>query len=395
MSSGKIITIGLLWHSVRSGNLGIGALTVSNIELLRAACAETGVTPQFVVMGSREASPSYLDSEDVKASDIDTRFVLSPSGYWASLRSVDCIVDIGGGDSFTDIYGMKRFLFLWTTKWLATLRGLPLLLSPQTIGPFTRPLPRAMASYILKRADVVVARDPLSYEAAGALMGKECLRQSIDVAFALPYTPRKRRDGGQVEVGLNVSGLLFNGGYSGTNSFGLEVDYTELTRSLIRDLGQVQGVKIKLITHVVSNTMASDDDRVVADLLAREFPFVERVPDFASPSAAKSYISGLDLLIGARMHACIAAYSSGVAVVPIAYSRKFTGLFEAALGYSHGVPVKGWSTAKALEYLLGCVERRETLRIDVERGLEAVEERLDVYRATLRSFLAPMAGQRQ
>lgn len=43
----------------------------------------------------------------------------------------------------------------------------------------------------------------------------------------------------------------------------------------------------------------------------------------------------MDFFTGARMHACIAALSSGVPVYPIAYSRKFTGLFCDTLGYKH------------------------------------------------------------
>jgi hypothetical protein len=35
-------------------------------------------------------------------------------------------------------------------------------------------------------------------------------RQVVDVAFALPYTPRAKTPG-RLQVGLNVSGLLMNG----------------------------------------------------------------------------------------------------------------------------------------------------------------------------------------
>src|SRR4030042_4682892 len=41
------------------------------------------------------------------------------------------------------------------------------------------------------------------------------------------------------------------------------------------------------------------------------------------------YIIGLcDFFIGSRMHACIAALSQGIPAVGIAYSRKFSGVFE-------------------------------------------------------------------
>ena len=387
----QAINIGLLWHSVRSGNLGVGALTVSNIALLREACARLGLRPHFTVLGPREPSPVYVDEPDVAALDIDGRFMGSPSGYWRTLRALDCVVDIGAGDSFAEIYGAKRFGYLWLTKFLAVTRGLPLLMSPQTIGPFESEPWRKLAGYIMDRAEVVLARDPLSFKAASELARRTRIRESIDVAFALPFA-RRPRSGGPIEVGVNVSGLLFNGGYGGGNQYGLDVDYAALMRGYIAALTARPDVSVKLVTHVVSATMPVDDDGRVADLLAREFPAAERVPDFASPSEAKSYISGLDLLVAGRMHACIAAYSSGVPAIPIAYSRKFSGLFEGVLGYRHGVPVKGLSTDEALAYLTGALDRREALRAETEAGLRTVEEKLDVYRGELDAFLGRAAG---
>ena len=389
------IRIGLLWHSVRSGNLGVGALTVSNIALLREACARLGLNPHFVVLGPREASPAYVGGPDVEALDIDGRFMGSPSGYWRTLSGLDCIVDIGAGDSFAEIYGAKRFAYLWLTKYLAVTRGLPLLMSPQTIGPFEGEPWRRLAGYIMNRADVVLARDPLSFEAARALARRTRIAESIDVAFALPFERRERATGGPIEVGVNVSGLLFNGGYGGGNQYGLDVDYAELMRLYLAALTARDDVSVKLVTHVVSADLPVDDDGRVADRLAREFPKAERVPDFASPSAAKSYISGLDLLVAGRMHACIAAYSSGVPVIPVAYSRKFSGLFEGVLGYRHGVPVKGLSTDAALAYLNGALDRRQALAAEIEAGLKTVDARLDVYRAELDAFLGRAAAERR
>lgn len=389
----QTITIGLLWHSVRSGNLGVGALTVSNIVLLREACAALSLRPRFVVLGPRETGRLYVQEPDVEAVDIDGRFMSSPSGYWRTLRSLDCVVDIGAGDSFADIYGPKRFGYLWLTKFLAVMRGLPLLMSPQTIGPFLRQPWRRLAGYVMDRADAVLARDPLSHIAAGELAKRTRLRESIDVAFALPFERRRPADE-PINVGINVSGLLFNGGYGGGNQYGLDVHYADLMRAAIAALSARDDVTVRLLTHVVSTDLPVDDDGRVTDLLAREFPKVERVPDFATPSDAKSYISGLDLLIAGRMHACIAAYSSGVPVIPIAYSRKFSGLFEGVLGYRHGVPVKGWSTQQALEYLVTAVDRRGEIKREIETGLSFVEEKLDVYRDELRRFLRHSAERK-
>ena len=45
------IRIGLLWHSMNSDNLGVGALTVAHIVILREIAAGLGLDPQFGILG--------------------------------------------------------------------------------------------------------------------------------------------------------------------------------------------------------------------------------------------------------------------------------------------------------------------------------------------------------
>ncbi|WP_165843967.1 polysaccharide pyruvyl transferase family protein [Phenylobacterium kunshanense] len=293
------------------------------------------------------------------------------------------MLDIGGGDSFTDIYGPKRFGFLWLSKMMATARGKPLILSPQTIGPFTRQPQTFLASIAMTHARTVVARDPISFDVARKMAPRANVLQAVDVAFALPFERRSHNDGGKTEVGVNVSGLLFNGGYSGANEFGMQIDYADYTRKLLAALSARSDVAVRLLCHVNSDALPQDDDGRVAAKLAEAFPSVILVPKFASPSEAKSYISGLDFLVSGRMHACIAAFSSGVPVVPVAYSRKFAGLFEGVLSYPHLVPVKGLDTDEAVEFTLRKLDDRDAMKGDIARGSAGVEALLDRYRGEL------------
>lgn len=380
-ASSGAISIGLLWHSVNSGNLGVGALTVSNIALARRAAAMSGLTPRFHILGFVDAGvPHYVSGDDIDCLAITHPRQMLPGGaYWRTLQDLDCVLDIGGGDSFTDIYSFKRFAYMWLSKVVATARGLPLALSPQTIGPFTRQPQTMLAAGTLKRAAFIMARDPLSFDVARSMAPGTKVIQTVDVAFALPFERRQKIDPTVLEIGLNVSGLLFNGGYTGANEFGMQVDYADYTRRLIADLLKRPKTAVHLVCHVNSDLRPQDDDGRVADRLAAEFPGVVRVPSFDSPSAAKSYISGLDFLVAGRMHACIAAYSSGVPVVPVAYSRKFAGLFDSLLEYPHLVPVKGLDTDSALDFTLDRLNRRDALRQEIARGNTKIEALLGVY----------------
>lgn len=395
MSRTQEISIGLLWHSAGSGNLGVGALTIGNIISAKLAAEAVGLSPRFTILHfPSDLGHSYLAGEDIRIFQIDRKAMLSPSGFWAEVGKLDCILDIGAGDSFADIYGFKRFAFLWASKEMALLRGTPLLLSPQTIGPFTRQPYSAMAAHAMNGAYAVVARDPESMRAIATMAPRARAIQSVDIAFRLPFERPSRTPGGPLEIGVNVSGLLFNGGYGGANEYGLDVDYVDLMRRFIARQVARPNTRVHLICHVVSELLAADDDARVADKLAEEFPAAVRAPNFASPSDAKSYIAGLDFLVAGRMHACIAAYSAGVPVVPIAYSRKFSGLFGGVLGYPHQVPVKGLGTEEALAFIEASLEQREALAASIAEGQRVVEPALMAYDAVLRELFAHAAQRR-
>lgn len=389
----KNINIGLLWHSARSGNLGVGALTLANMAIVRAVAEELQLEPNFVIFGPRENSPFYLDEAVAPTFSISTKSMLSPSGYWKAIGAQDCVLDIGAGDSFADIYGPRRFAFLWATKMVAIARRVPLILSPQTIGPFDRQPYIRLTQAVLNRTDVVVVRDPMSLEAVHRLAPKAHAALAVDVAFALPYEDNSSLRGQvRTRVGVNVSGLLLNDAEGGRNRFGLSVDYGILMRRLIADLVTRPDIEVHLFTHCNHPNGGLDDDDVATDRIAAEFPVALRVPSFAGPSEAKSYISGLDFVVSGRMHACIAALSSGTPVVPIAYSRKFSGLFG-MLDYKWLVPVTGFDTETALSFIKDCLEERDVLAADSRRGLLKVEALLEVYREELRRVLRRVSGK--
>ena len=386
--------VGLLWHSPNSGNLGVGALTRANLKIARAIADELQLDAKFLIIGMRDDDPNYVTAEEADIYCVDGGNLLSPTGCWSVIGAQDCLLDIGAGDSFSEIYGMKRFFFLWLTKLYARMRGRPLVLSPQTIGPFTRTPYRQMASLALAGADVVVTRDRPSLDALGQLAPSTRGVLSVDVAFALDYEDQSGLRGGEkLRVGVNVSGMLFNEATNGRNRYGLSVDYALLMRQFIAGLAARPDVEVHLLTHVTASVPSWDDDSPVADLLASEFDGAIRVPNFASPSAAKSYISGLDFLVSGRMHACIAAFSAGTPVVPIAYSRKFSGLFG-VLGYPWIVPETGRDTSEALAYLNACLDRRAELVENIRCGMRGVDRYLDAYRDELRRVFAAAAKRR-
>jgi len=384
----RLVTVGLMWHSLGSGNLGVGALTESNIAIVRGVAEELGLRVRFIVLGTSESTVPELAAELAAAGhELQVRRIrVYRKDFRDAVRSCDLVLDIGEGDSFADIYGMQRFRFHWLSKNIVCWLGRPLILSPQTIGPFDGGLARMMAKQIMRRCTRVFARDNLSSAYLREIGMSGNVDEAIDVAFRLPFARTERAADGKVRVGINVSGLLFNGGYTGNNQFGLSIDYAATMRELLRQLTARPEVEVHLVSHVIEPHMPVEDDVTAARKLAEEFPGVIVAPTFKRPSEAKSYISGMDFFTGARMHACIAAFSSVVPVVPIAYSRKFNGLFG-TLGYTVLADGKKMRDAELVALVMQSLDRRDEIKPQVAAGVAQALERLKSYENTLRKQL--------
>ncbi len=389
-----VIRIGLAWQSITSSNLGVGALGLSQIGVARAAAARCGRELQFFEFCHSERDPQRAIECGIRLADplSPKRMLLSRSAALAQISACDLMLDIGAGDSFTDIYGPKRFMLLSFLKWCCLHVGTPLVMSPQTIGPFDSGWTRMIASSLMRRARRIFARDTLSMDYLRGEGIEANAEEAADVAFRLPFERQVAPADGRIHVGLNVSGLLYNGGYTGGNQFGLTVDYRDLIDQLVERLHSRDDVVLHLVGHVNSRELAVEDDYRICEQLVERFPRIVLAPRFETPSAAKGYISGLHFFTGARMHACIGAFSSGVPVVPMAYSRKFNGLFQ-SLGYTALADLRHGDTATALRQVTDGLATREALSAQVAAGNVLAQRKLQRYEDYLTELLEALDGR--
>ena len=190
MTEKSVITIGLLWHSVNSDNLGIGALTVSHIAMIDKVAHELGIAVRYKVLGWRDPRSAYIQRPDLDVTALQGRDLVRPGGLFAAIRQCDVVLDISTGDGFTDLYGPRRFVLGAFSRTVVLLARRPWILSPQTIGPFEREWTKFAAGLLMRRARKVVSRDDLTTEFLGEFGLGSKLVESTDVAFRLPCTQR-------------------------------------------------------------------------------------------------------------------------------------------------------------------------------------------------------------
>lgn len=218
-----------------------------------------------------------------------------------------------GGDNYCygDAYnyyldGMNRCLHrrgLKTVLWGCSVE-------PKTITPA---MEKDFARY-----DLIAARETISYECLKRFNPKTIL--ICDPAFHLEKAELPLPEGfipGRT-VGINLSPMI-------QKNETIPGITTENYKAMLEYILQQTDYSIALIPHVVQD---SNDDRVPLQQLYDTYEHTGRVLliEDCNCMQLKGYISRCVMFIGARTHATIAAYSTGVPTLAVGYSTKATGI---------------------------------------------------------------------
>ena len=336
-----------------------------------------------------------------------TRPTLNPNV--ADISRADLVLDISTGDGFSDIYGRKMFTIATSTKRMALRLGSPLVLLPQTYGPFSNHDRRQLAADIVAGSHAAWARDADSYaqlrELLGARFDDSRHHQGVDVAFALPSEPvtgeleglaeRTQRD--RPLVGVNVSGLLYNDPETARARFQLKCDYPEAMRRLVADF-VTEDIDVLLVPHVRGRPgQVGQSDDIACHRLMSELPAgrVRTLPPGLGPTETKWVIEQLDWFCGPRMHATIAALSTGTPVAGIAYSHKMRGVFTTCgLGDEDVIDARKVTTDEVVARLWDRWKQRDAVRDRLEIGRWPVRARAEEQFASVLSSITGNGSMR-
>ncbi|MEE8603047.1 polysaccharide pyruvyl transferase family protein [Euzebya tangerina] len=390
-----------------TGNLGVSALMTGTLLGLAKRHPMMHMTVFDHGLGHRDGELTAPDGQTVpfdrrgarigrryhRAENLWTMSLAARIGGWGNARAravtdADVVLDISGGDSFTDLYGQRRFDQVIKSKLLALRCGTPLVLLPQTYGPFRQERNRNAAADVLRRSTLAYARGADGFRALQDLLGNDFdptrHRQGVDVALTMPPRPVNnvvgqlvRRDGRPI-IGLNVSGLLFG---RTTRRYDLTIAYDRAILELVQRLLANSDARIVLIPHVTGQGESdAGANRRVADVIADPARVVAAPPGLDAQST-KWLISQTDWFCGTRMHATIAALSTGTPVAAIAYSHKTREVFETCGIPDEVADARELSTTELVDQLWGSWTRRDlvTAQLAAARAtlLGAAERQLD------------------
>ncbi|MDG5466834.1 polysaccharide pyruvyl transferase family protein [Deltaproteobacteria bacterium IMCC39524] len=353
----------LFGSALDTGNLGVSALGFSILSNLHDSDPEADITLFDHGRGDRKGS-IVTDEKQIKFNQlgaVNSKRYYRPENLWMmwlagrigglgnkgvhAIKTSDVVLDISGGDSFTDLYGQKRFNAVSLSKIIALQQKKPLILMPQTYGPFRTEQAREKASEIVKGATQAWARDLRSFTVLKDLLADsfdpDRHRCSVDVAFSLPVSKPENfpeviarwLDSSATVVGLNISGLMYHDPNKAKDHYGFRADYNLAMKLLLERFLDQTDCKVVLVPHVITPHGHYESDLDACEHLSQSFgdKVKDRVavsPDYESPCEIKYLISQFDWFCGMRMHSTIAGLSSGVPTSAVSYSPKTLGVFE-------------------------------------------------------------------
>ena len=306
----------------------------------------------------------------------------------------DAILDASAGDSFTDLYGARRFQSVLLPKLLALRNRIPLILLPQTFGPFRSSRSLRVATKVVRAATMVWARDEQSYSVVRRLTGDAFdpsrHRCGVDMAFLLPaHRPAtlptrigdwlSEADEEQPVVGFNVSGLIFNDAASAASRFGLRTDYPRAVGTFLAELLERTRARVVLVPHVLTAPGHPESDVRAAEQVRRQLgeqarDRVEVLPPDYSPAELKWIIGQMSWFCGTRMHSTIAGLSSGVPTVALSYSIKTAGVFRTCQMGDCVLELRGSTTSDVVRGLLKSWQRRQAVKQRLAMSLPKVRQ---------------------
>lgn len=264
----------------------------------------------------------------------------------AAAGQVDCALSVGG-DNYcyggTDLYAELNKAY--------HRAGIKTVLWGCSVEPAVVETKKVQRD--LQRYNGIVARESITYEAIKQVQPNTVL--APDPAFFMEAVPCRldERFGTHEVVGINLSPMII----ANERNKGLTF---ENYKNLVQNILEHTEYDVALIPHVV---WPQNDDRKALAKLYEAIGPKDRliiVDDMTAPEL-KYCISHCKLFVGARTHATIAAYSSGVPTLVVGYSVKARGIAKDLFGddKNYVLPVQSLSNPEELTEAFRWIEGRE------------------------------------
>lgn len=258
----------------------------------------------------------------------------------ADIQRADILLSIGG-DNYSLDYGLASLYYISGVADYAMSLGKPAVLWGASVGPFSKqPIAERRMAEHLRRLTLVTIRESRSIEYLKSIGVSANVVPVIDSAFAMTpeaidtsaWWPTESSKG---VLGLNIGALIDEMRRQKGDAEGAVGAAAEFVR---RVLSETQ-LAVVLVPHVAPLSGATkwnndeDFNQRLLDALGGAHARLGVVPSGLNAAQLKHIISQCKFLIAGRTHATVAAFSTGVPTISIAYSVKAKGINRDLFGH--------------------------------------------------------------
>jgi len=313
-------------------------------------------------------------------------FAITPThlrGLLQAYLDASLVVSMPGGFLYHSGSGISLALAAYTIA-LAWAAGKPFYIFPQSIGPLHYGWEKALIRWLLRRARVVMVREPVSVKhLAECGLAPADVRLLPDPAFCFPAAPAQQAgqwlqaQGVDPERDRPFLGITMINWGAQNPKFDLQERYEQAVTAAARHFIERYGGRVFFIPQVWG-PFASQDDRIparrAAARLAGLSQHVVQVDEPVTPALLKAIYGQMDAFIGTRMHSNIFALSEGVPVIAIGYQHKTLGIAQMAGMGEWVMDIRQVDERTLVECLDRLWERRHELHSKLQETIPQLAE---------------------
>ena len=257
-------------------------------------------------------------------------FILIPAfirkrWHYTLEREIDIVFDCSGF-AFSDMLGAKKAsvrLGDHIVKWKK--QGKKVIMLPQAFGPFSNAELIAVMKNIISYADLIFARDQVSFKHLTQLCGdNKKILSAPDFTNLIEGTVPSYFDSAKYEVAIIVNSQMVN-----TNVIKDPEAYVKLLHKIIRMIMEL-GHKPFFLIHELKS------DINVAELINENLPTRLPIIIDEDPLIIKGIISKSMAVVTSRFHGLVSSLSQGVPCLATSWSHKYEMLLQ-DYNYSEGL----------------------------------------------------------
>lgn len=268
--------------------------------------------------------------------------ILRVFGKKGTLHQYDLYIHLTG-DVINDrglpplFYHLYHLFFAW-------LSGNKTVICAESLGPFNSKVTGFITRLIIDRLDLITIREVFTAEYLDKIgLSRANVILTGDPAFLLETTPvfPKKPDGIVLGVTGNPDVIPYLLGHISNSYTARYHRYAQLFADAIDNfIKRHKDVTVLLIAHVFRPD--SDDIKMHETIYSKVIhkDKVRLLREYYTADEVKGVIALCDLFIGSRMHATIAAVSTGVPTVAVGHAHKFQGVLGDLLNSENLIDIR-------------------------------------------------------